>query len=298
MSQNIPRGILCILLSTVLLTVQDAMTKWLLDSHSVGELMAYKGALSLPLALALHWLMGNGLGSLRSAKPGFTAYRTLMGLICSVFVALSFVYLPFADALAVIFLSPVIITALSPLVLKEKVGWQRWLAVVVGFSGVLLITDPSEGALQWYVLIPLTAAFTAALRDIATRQLGGVDPPTTTLVWMMVATTVTGSLSLPFVGATWPTPENWALLVASAVLVVLALWLIILAFQLTSGSIIGPFRYLSLVWGGLIGYAVWGDIPTETKLVGAALVCGSGLFIWWRETRRPKQDALNPARGS
>lgn len=286
MSQNIPRGILCIVLSTVVLTSQDAFTKWLLQYHHAGEVMFYRGLIAMPAAVALHMALGNRFSRLASEKPGFTAYRSIMALVCSMFVTMSFLYLPLADALAVIFVSPLLLTALSAVVLREPVGWRRWTAVAVGFCGVLLITQPGDGAITWVIAIPLVAAFTGALRDIAARQLGGVDPATTTLFWAMTANMVGGALTLPFFGVTWPTWEHWGLLLIAGCMIVVAQWLIIVAFQLASGSIVAPFRYLSLVWAGLIGYSVWGDIPSEMKALGAAIVCSSGIYIWWRETRR------------
>ncbi|MCB1744767.1 MAG: DMT family transporter [Gammaproteobacteria bacterium] len=286
MQQNIPKGILCILLSTLLLTSQDALTKWLLQSHNLAEVMFYKGALSVPWSLALHRLMGNSLGSLASARPGLTTLRTTIGVVCTVFVTLSVHYLPLAEALAVIFLSPVLLTALSAPMLNERVGWRRWLAVLAGFLGVLLITEPGQAPLSWTIALPLMAALSGALRDIYTRKLGGIDPPTTTLFWSMVASMVVGALAIPVLGLGWPAAAAWPLFLVASLLVVVAMWLIILAFQLASGSVIAPFRYLSLVWAGLIGFLVWGDVPSAMKIAGAAVVCGSGLYIWWRETRR------------
>ncbi len=286
MQQNIPRGILCIILSTLVLTSQDGMTKWLVQSHHAGEVMFYRGLVAMPAAMVLHMVLGNRLSSLRSKKPRFTAYRSIMALVCSMFVTLSFVYLPLADALAVIFVSPLLLTALSAVILGEQVGWRRWTAVAVGFGGVLLITQPGEGSITWIIAIPLVAALTGALRDIAARQLRGVDPATTTLFWAMTANMAGGLLTLPFFGVSWPTLESWGLIFVAGIMIGIAQWLIILGFQLASGSIVAPFRYLSLVWAGMIGYAVWGDIPSEMKVLGAAIVCGSGIYIWWRETRR------------
>lgn len=285
-SQNIPSGILCILLSTLVLTVQDGLTKWVLQHHHVGEVMFYRGLVAMPAALALHFALGNKVRQLVSRKPGLTAYRSILALVCSMFVAMSFVYLPLADALAVIFVSPLLLTALSAVMLGEQVGWRRWCAVAVGFCGVVLITEPGEGALTWIVVLPLIAALTGALRDIAARQLGGVDPATTTLFWAMTASMVGGALTLPFFGMSWPSADYWGLLAIAGCLIVVAQWLIIVGFQLASGSIVAPFRYLSLVWAGLIGYAVWGDVPSMIKVMGAAIVCCSGVYIWWRETRR------------
>lgn len=285
MKQDIPRGILCIVLSTIVLTTQDGITKWLLGSHHVGEVMFYRGLLALPVVMVMHALLGHSVFRLGSRKPLLTAYRSVISVICSIFVTLSFAYLPLADALAIVFVSPMFITILSAVMLREPVGWQRWVAVIVGFCGVLLITEPGAAPLSWVIAIPLLAALTAAFRDIASRQLGGVDPPTTTLFWNMLAYSIGGAMILPFFGLTWPSAESWALLIISAVMVVIAMWLIVMAFQLATGSVVAPYRYLSLVWAGLIGYAVWGDIPSETKLLGAAIVAGSGLYILWRETR-------------
>ncbi len=285
MQQDIPRGIFYIVLSTVVLTSQDGITKWLVESHHAGEVMFFRGLLAVPVVMIMHSALGHSVFRLRSRKPVLTAYRSLIAVICSFFVTLSFVYLPLAEALAVIFVSPLIITALSAVMLREPVGWRRWAAVVVGFGGVLLITEPGQAPLTWVIALPLAAALTAALRDIASRQLGGIDPPTTTLFWNMLANAAGGALTLPFFGLTMPTLESWVLLAISAVMVVIAMWLIVMAFQLATGSAIAPYRYLSLVWAGLIGYAVWGDIPSETKLLGAAVVAASGLYILWRETR-------------
>ncbi|MCA8929162.1 MAG: DMT family transporter [Alphaproteobacteria bacterium] len=289
MQQDIPRGILCIALSTVVLTSQDAITKWLLQSHHAGEVMFIRGLMAVPVVVVMHLLLGHSLPRLRSRKPGFTAYRSVIAVVCSFFVTLSFVFLPLADALAIVFVSPLIITALSAVMLREPVGWRRWLAVMAGFGGVLLITEPGQAPLTWVIVLPLMAALTAAFRDIASRQLAGVDPPTTTLFWNMIANAIGGALTLPFFGFTWPAPDHWLLFGLSAVMVVIAMWLIVAAFQLASGAAIAPYRYLSLVWAGLIGYAVWGDIPSETKLLGAAIVAVSGLFILWRETRLRRQ---------
>lgn len=286
MSQNIPRGILCIMLSTIVLTSQDGLTKWLLQYHHAGEIMFYRGLIAMPAAVALHLMLGQKVGRLKSMKPGFTAYRSILATVCSMFVVMSFIYMPLADALAVIFISPLVLTALSGLMLGEKVGWRRWVAVTVGFVGVLLITQPGQSTITWVIAIPLVAAFSSALRDIASRQLGGVDPPTTTLFWAMTASMAGGALTLPFFGYALPTLANWGLLFVTGAMIVAAQWLIILAFQLASGSIVAPFRYLSLVWAGMIGYTVWGDVPSEMKALGAAIVCGSGIYIWWRETRR------------
>lgn len=285
MQQNIPRGILCIVLSTLVLTAQDGMTKWLVESHHAGVLMFWRGLLALPVAALFHVLVGQKLSRLRSQRPVFTAYRSTMAGACSMLVVLSFSYMPLADALAVIFVSPLIITALSAAFLKEPVGWHRWGAVVVGFGGVLLITEPGQAPLTWIIAIPLGAALAGALRDIGSRQLAGVDPPTTTLFWAMAASSAAGAVTLPFWGLTWPSPAEWALLCVTAVMIAIAMWLIVLAFQMASGAAIAPYRYLSLVWAGLIGYFVWGDIPSETKLMGAGIVAASGLYIWWRETR-------------
>jgi drug/metabolite transporter (DMT)-like permease len=277
------RGIVCMTVGTIVLTSHDAISKLLLDVMHVGEIIAWRGALSIPVVLLLLRLEGDSLRSLRSRQPRQTALRGFLAVLTSALVILSFKVMPLADALAIIFSSPLMVTALSAVVLKEHGGWRRWSATGVGFAGAVLIVGPGFESVGWWALAPVGAALASAWRDIVTRTLGVHDPGPSILFWTMAANVIAGFASLPVMGASVPGPVSWALLAATAVLIALAYRLNIAAFKLASGAVVAPLRYLSLVWAALLGWLIWGDVPDPQAIAGAVVVMAAGLYIWRRE---------------
>lgn len=282
------RGILCMVIGTVLLTSNDAITKWLLNTLHPGDIMAWRGLLSLPFIFMILKYEGAPLSSLKSNAPWKSILRGVLALCTSIFVVISFQVLPLADALALIFISPLLVTALSAIILHEPVGWRRWTATIVGFMGSLLIVGPSFGEIGWWVLAPLIAATTAALRDISTRTLGAIDTGPSILLWTMVIATIGGFASLPVLGASSVSNEAWLLFIGSAAMLALSNRLTIAAFKLASGAVVAPLKYLSLIWAAGIGYVVWGETPGLQKIIGAVIVSAAGLYIWHREIIRQR----------
>jgi len=152
------RGILCMIVGTLVLTTHDAISKALLEVMHTGEIIAWRGVLSLPIVLLLLRLEGDSWGSLRSRAPVKTALRGFLALLTSALVILSFKVMPLADALAIIFASPLIVTALSATLLKEPVGWRRWTATCTGFAGAVIIVGPGFEAVGLWALAPVWAA--------------------------------------------------------------------------------------------------------------------------------------------
>ncbi len=277
------RGIICMSVGTLVLTTHDAISKWLLDSLHVGEIIAWRGVMSLPFVLLLLRLEGDRWRSLASRAPWHTALRGFLALATSVLVILSFRVLPLTDALAIIFSAPLMVTALSALVLKEHVGWRRWSATCAGFAGAILIVGPSFDTIGVWALAPLGAALASAFRDITTRTLSVHDSGPSILFWTMIVSIAGGFASLPVLGMGVPGVESWILLAATAVLITLAYRLNIAAFKLASGVIVAPLRYLSLVWAAALGYFIWNDVPDLRTIAGAVIVMAAGLYIWRRE---------------
>lgn len=275
-------GIVCMIAGGLLLTTQDAISKWLTDGYHAGEIMVYRGIfMLLPVAIAIWWQ--RDLASLKPKQPVAVSLRAVFTLITSVFVVLSFTVLPLADALAIIFINPLLVTALSVPLLREAVGWRRWAAVAVGFAGMLLMTRPGEGGMALAILFPLTAALFASLRDITTRRIGTVDSTNCLMFYSTLLTLLGGAVTLPF-GTHWPSLADWGLFAAAGIVGGLSHLLTIRAFQIAAAAMISPFKYLSLVWAAGFGYVIWGDVPDAMKVAGAALVVGSGLYILYRET--------------
>jgi drug/metabolite transporter (DMT)-like permease len=275
-------GMLCMIAGGLLLTTQDAISKWLTSDYHTGEIMVYRGIfMLLPVAVTI-WLQRD-LASLKPRRPVAVGLRAGFTVITSIFVVLSFTVLPLADALAIVFLNPLLVTALSVPILKEAVGWRRWVAVAVGFSGMLLMTRPGEGGVVLAVVFPLTAALFAALRDLTTRRIGTVDTTNCLMFYSTFLTMAAGAVTLPF-GTHWPSLADWGLFAAGGIIGGLSHLLTIRAFQIAAAAMIAPFKYLSLVWAAGFGYLLWGDVPDTMKVAGASLVVGSGLYILYRET--------------
>jgi drug/metabolite transporter (DMT)-like permease len=281
--QSAIKGILYMTVGTMVLTTHDAISKLLLDWLHVGEIIAWRGLLSIPIVLLLVRLEGDTWRSLKSAAPWQTFLRGLFGLITSFLVILSFKVMPLADALAIIFSSPLMVTALSAIFLKEHVGWRRWTATSAGFAGAVLIVGPSFDAVGLWALAPIGAALASALRDIISRRLGSRDSGPSILFWTMIVSMVGGLISLPFLGTSMPSPAVWGLLLTTALLITLAYRLNIAAFTIASGAIVAPLRYLSLVWAAILGYALWQDVPDLRAVAGTVIIIAAGLYIWRRE---------------
>ncbi len=277
------RGMLCMLVGTLLLTTQDGISKWLMQSHHAGEVMIYRGVWAFPVIAVFAYLNG-GWRSLKLNRPKAVIVRAFLALITSFTVVLSFKFMPLAEALAVIFMAPLILTVISPVFLGEAVGWRRWLAVALGFIGMIVMLRPDQGIIGPWVAFPIVAAIFSAARDAVTRRFGQSDPAATILFYTMLLAVIAGAVTLPF-SMTWPTPTEWLLCAASGIILAFANLLLIMAFQFAEATAIAPLKYLSLVWAAFIGFMVWGDVPDGMKMLGAFLVVAAGLYTMHRETK-------------
>jgi drug/metabolite transporter (DMT)-like permease len=278
------RGILLMVAGSAVLTLSDAVTKWLAGAYPVGQIISIRAVFTLIPILLFAWHAG-GWTMLRIRNVRMQLVRAG----CAVASAFAFVgglaYLPLADCIAIAFSGPLFVTALATPMLGEQIGWRRWSAVFVGFLGVLVMLRPTDGAIHWAAALPLLAAVSGAFRDIITRKVRISASPIAVLSFTMAAMGLAGLWTLPF---GWE-PVAWGdllLLAVAGVLVGSAQYLVIHAFYIAEASLIIPYKYLSLIWAALLGYMMWGDVPDRWITVGATLVVGSGLYIMHREARR------------
>lgn len=277
------RGILFMLVGCACLTLNDAAMKWLIADYPVGEMLFFRGAVvALVVGLAL-WRLA-GAGGFRVANPRGQGLRAGLMVAGSFLFIGGLKFLPLADAIAIAFAGPLFTTALAVPLLGERVGWRRWLAVGLGFGGVLLMTRPSGEVIQWAVLLPLAACLTGSLRDIVTRRLTATESTLATLFYTTSAVALAGLVTLPW-GWQLPEPSHLALILASATLMAAAHYLQIEAFRCAEAATIVPFRYSSLIWALTLGYLVWAELPTPTVALGALIIVAAGLYIWHRERR-------------
>ncbi|MEQ8586002.1 MAG: DMT family transporter [Thalassobaculaceae bacterium] len=277
------KAIVMMVAAAGILTVNDAIAKWLTERYPVGQVLALRGI--LVVALVFGWAAASGrMPALRVLSWRLNLTRGgLMALSTFLFVT-SLSLMPIADAIAISFAGPIFATALAALLLAEPVGWRRWSAVAVGFAGVVVMVRPTPEMFRMVALIPILAAFVGALRDIVTRKMGTGGE--STLMVLIVSTSVVafaGLLTLPF-GWVVPTAVELGLFVLTSALVAVAQGLMIESLKYGEVGLVGPFKYTSLLWALVLGLLVWGDVPGPWTWAGAALVIASGLYIWYRET--------------
>ena len=277
------------------LTLLDAGVKWLTTDYAVPQIAFIRYVFGLGLAVVLAGRMG-GLGTLRTRRPFGHALRSVFNLATMITFYYALKLMPLADTLAITFATPLFMTALSVVLLKEKVGWRRWSAVLIGFVGVLLILQPSGEGVAAGAMLAIVSAFLYALTLITSRQLSTTEPSHTILFYYSVGVlTMTGAAGL--LGETaWLPSWEWAPLRAAD------LWIFVLvgvsgsfgqfflnqAFRYGEVSLLAPMEYTGLLWGILYGMALWGEVPSWVVLVGAAIVAGSSLYIAQREARRKR----------
>jgi len=283
-------GIACMVVGCFLVTLNDAILKWLTDSYPVGQIMFVRSLfVFLPIiGLALH---EGGLGNLRVRNLRGQMVRAGI-VVCGMFLFVTGIsFMPLADALAISFASPFLATALAVPMLGEKVGWRRWSAVCVGMMGVVVIIRPTGEGLAWAALLPLGAALTGALRDILTRKLSVSDSSSSILLFTTTAVMLAGLASCladPVFG--WSTVawhamplEHIGMLAGAGTLLAGAQYLMIEAVRRSEIGLVAPFKYTSMVWAVLTGFLIYGTFPDQWIIAGSMLVVASGIYILQRE---------------
>lgn len=265
-----------------LLTVNDAMVKWLAQSYPVGQVMSLRGVFVMGIVVA--WALARRhAGELRVYNWRLQLMRGgLMSLSTFLFVT-ALTLMPLADAIAITFAGPILATALAALLLREPTGWRRWSAVAVGFTGVVMMMRPTPELIRIVAIVPLCAALMGAFRDILTRKMGTGGE--STLAILLISTLVVALAGLLTIPWGWASLRliDLVLFAGSALLVALAQGFMIESFRLGEVGLVGPFKYASLVWAVVLGVVIWGDLPGPWTWAGAALVVGSGLYLWHRE---------------
>jgi drug/metabolite transporter (DMT)-like permease len=292
-------GIACAVIGIAFMALFDAMAKFLGEGYGVVQLVFFRNFFGLLFVLLLVARSG-GLGSLRSRHPVLHGFRAAfaLGATFTFFIGLQF--MPLAEAFALTFTGPIFITVLSIPVLGETVGPRRWTAVLVGFVGVVIMLRPGSEALRVEALLPLTAALCYAFIMLLSRKLSRRESVGAVMFWTAVVGTLVSGAALPF---DWlaPTPRDWALFILLGLLGSLTMWFMTLAYRHAPAAVVAPFDYTILLWGLMLGWVIWHELPDPEIWPGAAILIGCGLYITHRETRvarkKPKAGEDAPATG-
>ena len=267
------------------LALNSTVVKFLVDDYPPGQIMVLRGLFVCLIVAAFVWRDG-GVATLRIGNYPGQLTRALCLATTTYLMIRSVEFLPLGDVFAINHASPLIITALAVPILGERVGWRRWLAVSVGFAGVLIMLRPTPAAFQVAALLPLSVAFISAVRDIITRILAVTDSSTATFAVTTGVIILAGIILSLFSGWAPIQPADVWLFALAALFQGTAHFLLIETFRFAEAKIVAPFKYATILWAMLIGYLFWGEAPDAWIIGGGALVVASGLYVLHRTARR------------
>jgi drug/metabolite transporter (DMT)-like permease len=284
-------GISCKILSALAFTLMSAGLKSFSDLYPVGELVFFRSAFALvPLLVWLKW-RGDLVQAVRTSHVSGHFVRGLIGSVSmfSSFVALSF--LPLSEAIAIGYAAPLITVVLAAVILKETVRSYRWTAVGIGFVGVLIMLSPhlGSGAARWLeggptlgALFALFGACCSAGATIQVRRLTATEKTGAIVFYFSILTTALG-LATIVIGWRMPTLSEFTVLVLVGILGGIGQILLTQSFRFADASVVAPFEYTTMVWALVVGWFLFGDLPTSTVVAGACIVATAGLLVFWRE---------------
>lgn len=282
-------GVLVMLLGMLMFSLNDVMGKWLVATYSVGQVVLIRSLAAAILLAPFLWISGpKKLFAVE--RPGLQLARVVASTAEVFSFYFAVVYLPLADVMTYWLAAPIYVAAVSPLVLKEPVGWRRWSAIAIGFVGVVIALEPSSEALTLPALISILGSMFFAFMMISGRSLRGT-PDTTLAFWQIVGAALAGLVWAPF---DWTPlkPLDMALLALLGVVAMLAHLLVNRALKLADAATVAPLQYTLLFWAIFFGWLIFGDTPRLSMVIGAALIVASGLFIFFREQQLKRQGRL------
>ncbi len=290
-------GILCLIAGIAIFSVQDLILKLISGAYPLHQAMVLRSLTAFPCLLVITRAMdGNLRGLISPTWPAMLA-RGVLNFLAYTAYYLALAALPMATTVALYFTAPLMITLLSALVLKEQVGQRRWLAVAVGFLGVVIMVQPGGDLFDWAALLPVFCGAAYAGSMVMARVMGVRDSAAALAFWGNIAFLLcaaalaavygtgahegTGHASLSFLtrGWVWPNARDGALMAACGVIAAIGLTLLTHAYRIAANSVVAPFEFTFAFWGLLWGWLFWGDLPNGLGWLGIAIIIGAGLYV-------------------
>ncbi|MDJ0779065.1 MAG: DMT family transporter [Gammaproteobacteria bacterium] len=304
-------GAIVLVFGLFLFSIQDVIIKYFSGAYSVLQIVFVRGCVAI-LLLLLFVHLAHGRIPLRSKRPLLLWSRSLLGFLSYLFYYLAVAAMPLAEVVSITFTMPLFVTAMSALLLREQVGPRRWMAVAVGFIGVIIILSPSGAFNPLAVVFAFFAAITYASMTVMTRFLGGHDHPMTMAINAIVVFTLasgtltlllaTGMLSidsshpsLAFLVRDWSMPSqvDGILMISLGFIAAIGFYCLSRAYVLAEASAIAPFEFTYILWAVIFGYLFWQEAPGPTTVIGVGILISSSLYIWYRERSLAKRHAAD-----
>ncbi|GGH14343.1 membrane protein [Alsobacter metallidurans] len=283
------RGILSMMAAMAIFTTSDTMMKIVREAAPPGEVVFIRGAFAILFSLVLLF----GLGQIRrlpDTLSGWVALRAGLEAVVAICFVIALGHLPLADLTAIGQSAPILIAVACAVSGLEPMGWRRWLAVLVGFGGVLLVVRPTGSHFDAYSFVALLSAFFVAGRDLVTRSIPRAIPTAAILTATSTAVCLSGLGMITVENWVHLAPVQWLYLIGAGAAVMLGQFFVITAFRDVDVSVVSPFRYSVIIWAVLAGAIVFGELPDAMTITGAALVIGSGIYTIHRERIRARME--------
>lgn len=286
-------GIALMLVGIFFFAVNDAMGKWLIATYSVGQVLLLRSAAAL--VFLAPFIYREGLSAFtRAPRPWLQVARAVFATleVACFYWALSGMSL--ADTMTFYLAGPIYVTAVSPFLLGEHVGWRRWMAVIAGFVGVMIALGPSGatsgGTFSPHALVAIAGSLTFSVFMVCTRLVRGTSD-VVLVTTQVVAALIFGAVTAPF---TWVAVSlfDGALLALLGVVAMIAFLCINRSISIAPASVVVPYQYTTIVWAVILGFIFFGDIPSTQMMIGAGIIIAAGIYIFIREQRLAKPAAF------
>lgn len=281
-------GLRLMVLAIFLFSMLDAQAKWLSQSLPAIEIAWCRYAGHFVFMTALFWPRRR-TRLLHTTHLKLQLARSILLVCCTLMFFTAIRYLPLADAVAISFVAPLLLTALSVPLLKEQVGWRRWTAVGIGFVGMLIIVRPGLGVMHWAAGLLMLMALFYALFQIITRMISDSEDGIVTLYYSALVGVVVLTCAVPFVWVNPPGLLEATMMGGLGFFGGLGHYFLIQAYRLAPAGLLAPMSYGSLLTGTFWGYVVWGDFPDAWTLSGAAILIATGGYVIYREAVRRRE---------
>ena len=283
--QNERLGIFLMVITTIVFASQDGLSKYLATEYNVYMVVMIRYWFFAAFVMTISSRKPGGVKQVAKTKtPLLQIFRSLILVAEMCVTVLAFTLLGLAETHAIFASYPLIIAMLSGPILGEHVGWRRWLAICVGFFGILIILNPGNGIFSPYALVPLAGAILFALYGLLTRYAGQYDKSSTSFFW----TGTVGCIAMTAIGLNFWDPVSqgdWSIMLILSASGMLGHFLLIKCYEVAEASAVQPFAYLQLIWASIIGIIIFGEQITTNVLIGACIIVGAGLFTLWRERK-------------
>ena len=296
-------GAICAAISVVFFSINDVAIKFLSGGYALHQVVLIRSLIGLLLVVVVIAPLTDGWAIARTKRLKMHMFRGLCVVFANMTFFLGLAAMPLADAVAIFFISPLVITIFSVLFLGESVGPRRWAAIAVGFIGVLIMMRPGTDAFQVASILPLAAAFCYAGIHIITRRIGGTETAATMAFYIQIMFIVVclamglavgdgrfgdqldPSLAFLLRAWSWPLVADYPVFAIIGIGIATAGYLISQAYRVAEASFIAPFEYLALPMSVVLGMLIFAEFPDAWDYLGMALILGAGLFTIWREAR-------------